>query len=499
MATSLNPPYAALTDSDLIVRCIDQRIFDVAPPSESNCRKNSRRIAKALAIIGGPIARLPFVRIPMKHAGENTFYQIILVYGNTTSYGAVISWCFLKIVDSQMTSRTSDEVALTEINKSPCFKTTLKIGLTAMGVLAQVPLAYLAYYYNDKDILYPIAVLVMDSAFPIYSLLLSAEEISRRQRLAPYEKKLVEFKNKTKATLQKIQYDLIKNKNQVKSCFEELNSLQSQSNLTSQEKVRHYLATILNKHQPEDAIPYTRSCPVLLGRGLSGACGVVLGVSQCYFMYTLGSFATKEMWDNEFATYTVAGFITACTAYLNFDVVMKSTLKTYDMVIDYFQDKDLRSSASYLQPKLWSGLQLLGLITTGLSYSGPMQACADFYEGDMRIAMQVTSVISTMMLTTYALNELINDLVVGHSLKWGGKEIKQLAKMHSELQYVIDIVDKSPLIEFAYFLKVLPEDVMTKWRDELGISADDLGQCLQQIKERQPLLEQSMSSRLEEL
>ena len=443
-----------------------------AYPEESRMRKAVKRISQGIALLGGFAARIPFISVPLQYAGENKVYGIILVYGNTASYGSVISWCLLKMVNAEF-----DPLSKQKSSSNDCQRGLLKTFLIGVGLAAQIPFAYMSYVYNHRNIIFPISVFVMDSSFPIYSLMLTSEEIIKRRHLSQVERKLHQFKQLLISRLEINHHTLVSGDAAGRLNYIERLQHIKQLNETPDHQIKEYFAVLLSiaPNAPSTDHWLVRGGRHLLARGT----GAAIGLSQLFFLGTLSYLATKEITDNSIACYGVAGFITTCNAYLNMGMVIQTCVKTYDYTIQFFKGQRPTSLASIFYPKLKKALLILGLATVGLSYSGPMQVCQDYYTGNTRITMQALSVIGTIMMAGYAVTDLIEDLINHLALMHSDPHLRQLAEINQEIKRLLTLIDKSPLIEFTQLLNLLPAELIDHWRAKLKLTSENIQEYLE--------------------
>ncbi len=454
------------------VTYIHDRVIEGIPSAESRAHKVAKRTLQSCAALGGFLARLTVVKVILKYAGDNRAYGIVLVYGNTVSYGSLISWCLLKVVNSEMASISKEEKCLIESKLSSCQQGLLKTALVAIGMVAQVPSAYIAYIYNDKNVLFPIALLSIDSAYPIYSLFLTTEEILKHRRFSAFERKIYSLKQEVIQCIQHHCSVIIHSEETIGMTYlEELRNIGHLENLPK-ENVKNYFEFLLCSH----FLPSSQPDSILIsgGRFMAKGAGLLLACSQLYFVYTLGYSASRELTDDIALRYTAAGIITACNAYLGAKVLVNSCIKTYDYVVNVLRGREKKTVASILAPKLRTCLQLVGLATISLSYAGPLQVSEDYFEGNMRTYMKITSVLEIMIISTYAIRELVDDMIKYKLSKSGSPYAKRLIELDRQMQHLITLIERSPFVEFIKLLDVLPTNLLNLWLNKLQLTSEQL-------------------------
>ena len=89
-------------------------------------------------------------------------------------------------------------------------------------------------------------------------------------------------------------------------------------------------------------------------------------------------------------------------------------------------------------------------------------------------------------------NFIIDDVVAVHIIKKGTDEERAILKIHKKMNRLIRVFDKSSLIEFARFTKIIPVDLLRKMKRKFKITEEGLDEYLVknlgQREEQLPLL-----------
>lgn len=455
-----------------LVLYIHNKMLSRLPSRDNRCRLIAHKIFQLLAILAGPLARIPFLNVPLKYGGDNKPYGIVLAIGNTLSFGSVISWCLLKLVASATSSLTEEERRLVQFKRGRCCLIALKIGAVATGVLSRTPFAYLAYHYNDNNILYTIPVLLIDSAYPIYSIALTGERILERKKLIGFEKKLAALKIDLINCLRQSMEGLAqKNPSKRKSFLAALKLLLSENTDSKEMRVKTYVKALFDASLN---IPEQESPKIKHGRFVIKGISLILGLFQCYFIHTLSYAAALEMTNDPDASYAISIPVTASGAYLGLKIITSTCVKTFNVALDFFRCRRKTKLPDIFMPRLKICLSLTALVITGFSYAPPMQVCEDFYEGDWRTFMQVITVFETIAIGLFAIMDLLDEFIEVQIERVGDEEAKQLVMINHQITELIFVIEKSPMIEFAKFVKIIPEECSKQWTDKLLIQSQQL-------------------------
>ena len=98
------------------------RILKKDKVEEKTAHLVSRRLLQVVGVIGGFAGRFPFVQMNLDFAGENKVYGVALAAGSSISFGYLVSYAFLEIIQDQMGPLSPEERVLMESRLSPTLK-----------------------------------------------------------------------------------------------------------------------------------------------------------------------------------------------------------------------------------------------------------------------------------------------------------------------------------------------------------------------------------------
>lgn len=460
------------------IRYTHQQVIKQKPANESQTVKVARYVLNGIAIVAGPLARLPFLAVPLKFGGEGEgreVYGVVLAVSNTLSYGLVISWCLTHLITRMTVSKSEEEKRLMEFRMGCCARTLLKTVAVATGVLSRLPFAYIAYHYNDNNIFYPIPVLLIDSAYPIYSLFLSGEQLANRRCFNRFDEELKLLKKKLILCLKSNQNLLVDRSISTRDAYlEKFQLVINREDLKSVEQVRELFKVLCQAPK----ISQNKNKFVGIGRTAAKGLGYGLGIIQSYFIHTISYACAEELVDDTASRYAISVGATLCGAYLGFNIMKKTCVRTYNFVLNKCLGKTTTNLSDIVMPKLKKSLELIGFIVVAFSYAPPLQVCMDYYTGNFQIFMGAVTVLETIMVASFAISDLINEFVQISAIRWGSQEARQLVHVQKQLRQLIDVVRKCPLIEFALLVKVLPEECYKQLTEGLEIKLEDLDRFL---------------------
>lgn len=473
--------YAPLRDQDTMVVYInDKMINQRAGVRETSCKV---RTLQLFGIIGGPVARIPFWNVVADYAGKNRIYGDVLGLCNTLSYGSVISWCYLKIISDFTKPLSPEEQQMISSGLSSGKKTAIKVGVVLLGVFAQIPFAYMSYEYNNKSLLFPISVFVLDSAYPIYSLYLAQAEAIKRKRQSEFEKDLRSLKQEMIACLENYR-DFLSNcpKESRNTHLERINAIKIMANANTIDKIKQFFEVILLAQDISE--PKKEGCLRRCGRWVAKGIGATLAGAQVIFLGTLSGDAVANREESPVKFYSAAAAVGLCYAYLGLDVMVMTTSKTYDYVINSCLRRNRKNLAESLGSNLRRILLLLGYATTAFAYAGPMQVCEDLYGGNFRLFMEITSVTATILMSLYTISDLIDDITEYNQLKWGDENTKLLIQLDQQIREFLVVIDKCPGRDFIQLAKLIPKSLLDNWRKKHSSDLTRLKNVFDNLDER---------------
>ncbi len=173
------------TPSSEINEYISERLINQKEPSWSTTRKLTDIALKVIFGGGiGVLATIPFAPLSVHFSkrlnipGEKAI-GYILATANSSSYFFITLWANLENVEGLTTPKTQLEKKITQKDNLAYLASSYFVAVT-LGLVSQVPFAYLAYDQNKQNLLMPILIIVADSSFPILSVNRAIKSITTR-------------------------------------------------------------------------------------------------------------------------------------------------------------------------------------------------------------------------------------------------------------------------------------------------------------------------------
>lgn len=446
---------------------IEKQLIEGQTVRETRVHRIVRNSLQATVVTAGMAARLAYVRVSLAYS--NSVFGIVLASNSGLSFGAVLAWCFLNVIHDKLAPLSPEEEELLRSRLPKRLRLLVTVSVVTAGVMAKTPFAYIVYVYNNKEWLYPLLTLLVDSGYPIYSLHLSAEALLKRRQIASFERRLSQVKDKLISKLEGMRTKLAamskSERTQVLSQLDGLQTLTTLSNPSTE-----YLKVLLSNSMKSQG----ENRSIKVGRVGAAAGGLVLTVSQMIFVGVLAYHGAKLFTEYEVGAITTVIFVVICNFFLSFEVLIKTSIKTYDVGVKCLRRIPQQSLAGSLYPKIQASLMIVSLGIVALSYSGPLQVCRDNFSGNFGVFMQVTSVMATVLLSLTAMFALTDDIIAEGGIRFGSPEHRQLLRLDTNLQRLIRLLKESPFVEFLLFLKCLPREKYTAWLNKLQLKQEDI-------------------------
>lgn len=468
---------------------INHQLIEDQPIDESKVHLLARRTFQGYAILAGTLARVPFISIITKWAGDRKILGYTLAGGSAISFGAFISWCMLNIVDAKMRPLSVDESELLKSRIPKKYMVAITIVVIATGVIAQIPLAVMAFEYNNHNFIYPLGALLVDSGYPIYSLQLTAESLLKMRFRSSQEKKMLSLKGKFIKKLETNRLCLGRSQSEWRTWIAEWKCIEAME--PDNRRVQSFLQFALSL-KGENKTP-KKGCLSKTGNVGAMGVGVVLAVSQLIFAAMLTYVGTQTFTSNKIALYSVSSLVVLCSLYLNLSVMAQSTSKIYYLGLGLLNGQPPSSIEMRMYSKTYLTLMFFSLATSALAFVGPLQVSNDYFQGAFKEYMAITCIIGTVLLSMHAMTALSESIVRSGGNCCGSRDNKDLIKLDEGLQRLIHLLNECPTIDFVNLLKNVPREKLVKWMYKADIAHDDIQQFLDEVEdaagEKKPLIQ----------
>ena len=476
------------SDQCHIALFIDKNIINSAYVQESKVHLLARRFFQSLSIIAGFIGRVPFIEMNLKLGGSSKLYGGILAYGTCASFGYLVSYSLLEIVNSQMRLFSKEENDLRESRIGHTTKKVIFISSMILGFSTQIPFAYIAYKYNSpstlnpKRLLMPVMVISIDSWVSTYSGYMGLKTLKKARSLEIYEKQLVQVRSKMASLIECNRQLLVSAGNEVQMDFiESYERIRDYSDISDRVKGLYILFT---KKVSNQTLAPSR-CSKYIDRTVK-AYGYLCAICNIGTLGYIAWHGTNELINNNAANVTVTSLYVGTALYLNATAIPETAVKLFNLFKNIFTCNHEPTLSDQLTPKLSFSLKALGLVTAGLSYGPSFEIAKDYYgfKDNLNLFMEVTLSCATIFLVSMAIFSITNQILEFKIEKMGTEGEKKLIEIHKKMENLGFVLNSSPLIEVALFLKILPENLFNELIDRTAITVSNLDSYIQKNKGR---------------
>lgn len=490
------PLVREVTYRSRLIIFLDTRLLEDQLPVETQVHLVARRLLQGGTTAVSFLARIPFIPLSLKFAGDNHVYGGFLAYGACASFGYLVAFSSLEIIDEQMRPMTREERFLLESRVGPCLKKTFFISSIVLGTITQIPFAFIAYKYNEPStinpggVLAPIFIVLVDSWVSTYSAYMGMRSLRDRQSLTDYEKGLVHIRSQMQSFIDTNRELLALIDREEQSTFvETFNSIQALE--CEEDRVKQLYIHLSTRVSDKAYVPSClTTCLNYFFFGYGGLCALTnigaLGYIAWYGMDQLANTLGLNV--------TVTTLYVGTALYLNTTAIPHTAVKLFNLARSIFTCSYRPTLADSLTPKLSFVSKGLGLVTTALAYGTAMQLSRDYFNEEewLEIYMSITLTSATTCLVSMAILSITDSLLEKKVERYGTEDEKQLMIIHQKMKIFSQMLQRSPLFETASLLKILPAEVFASLTEHTAITLDNLTAYIQaqvQATERAPLIQ----------
>lgn len=411
--------------------------------------------------IGGAVPNIP---VALKFGGKNVALGITVATSNFTTRTFLVTWSFHNMIDGEIGREGRIRRQISGKNLSVSQRVAIKVAVFTVSVFAQTPRAYLAYVYNNHEVLYAILTYLSLVAVPAYSLDLSFTAALQVRKLTSFERSL----NKISKDVQK----------QIQNCRSKLLTLSHddrQRLLVSLTHLGHNtpkaaVAALFVKIWTEGSLPpkpetTTQKAKKIAAKILSGITSAATIAAQTGFLAWVGIKGSQSFWDNAGFNYTLGVIIFLSNLYLTTKVMRRRSETLFKQILfKPLQVLTGNSVVSTLMPVKRAAAGAVALPVSAFSTGTMVQAVNDYVTGDIGYVLKVLVPLSMFLLGHEAINELVDELFTELILACDSSETdKDLLKLDRALKRLKFIVGAMSPENFAKLLLILPDDVFANF------------------------------------
>ncbi|MCP5504012.1 MAG: hypothetical protein H7A41_02540 [Chlamydiales bacterium] len=476
-----------------LVIFIDRTLVQGISAVETTCHLVGRRILQGTCVTASFIGRIPFIPLSIAYAGSNAVYGGFLAYGSTASFGSLVAYSFLKIIDSQMRPLTPEEHYLLHTRIGPTAKKVILVFGLLLGVGTQIPFAILAYKYNKASTLnpgrylMPAMVIAIDSWVSTFSGYMGLRAIGEKRARTSYEKDLDAIRGKMLGFIEENQelFTIANRETQLGfvEAYQRIKAVHE-----SGDRVNQFYTLCTRRISSVNLTPplWAKVADTII-KGYGYICAACNIGTMGYVAY-LG---TKVVGLDVVVTVLYCG----TALYLNTTAIPATASKLFNLAKSLFTCSYRPTLGDQLSPKLSFILKALTLSTASLSYGMAMQVSEDYYEDHewLKICMEVTLTSATTFLVSMAMLTIADDIVETTVEKFGSEEEKQILEVYQKMRHFHAILAASPFLDFAMQIRAIPADALAVLMEKTDITLENLDEYIRthlpQHNASTPLLE----------
>ncbi len=463
---------ATMSGDDTLVKYI--HTFCIEGPlrgtHESINLKVTRRALKAIACGVAVWGSMPSIAIAKRYAIPNTALGNVYSTANVITYTMVLTWAYHGVIDSTFSAHGEAERKLEGLI-SLAAKVGVKVLAVGLGVAAQSPRAFLAYYFNgdgsSRSVEDAALVYLAPSALTIISMDKTFSAILRRRgvREEAHQKveacKVLLIGNKMRGIPGKIgDFRRLLASLPDKTGLRELTG-------TPEEQVMQLIRMICEAPVLAPKTTYQKvagAVSLIFGGGILGVTSTVAHIAFGLYI-TKQAVATIEPNSTAADQWGAGVAVTLTNLYLtilvNLGVSLAMTHKLLTKPVEILQGD---SMATRLRVKTRTLLGLTLIVTSCLSLAPLFESIDTFFEGKFRDVMTYTTPPGVIFMFVMAMEELA-DIIVEQSVNIPGLGIeleRELVALDEALRCLSETVTRASPVKYAELLNGLPEDLFSK-------------------------------------
>ena len=396
--------------------------------------------------------RFPFKAICLKLGGNN-YKGWALAAGNIASYTALIFWALYSMVDDTLSPKSDTKKMLL---RSSCCHTFARVSTaSAIGIAAQLPFAYLAYQYNDNEIIMPILILATDTIIPTYSSYLSMKQFSNLREYLEFPKDLKVAQKEIRALLTEAKQVILRLDENSDAYVEKMNEV---ARSADSDKLQALLLFLQSNRKPKAL--NSKSCLK----------------STCFRVYQLALLAllTGDMiaigaigyngWKTldhdrspEHAYIAGAAFSVLANLYLFGMCIEETGNKIFKLITGNYE----KTLADRTLPKSSFVAKALGTMTACLSWGPSVQVGKDYFDGYFSYWQQATMSGATVLLVLTAIIDVIDAALQQLILFSNEQKTIRAIKAVEIIDQITDVLDHIKPQDLRTYLNDLPQEFKT--------------------------------------
>ncbi|NNM43798.1 MAG: hypothetical protein HKM07_05595 [Chlamydiae bacterium] len=477
--------------------------------TESALHKSIKATSWGLAFVVGMVGNLTFVNLAGEPAcleygngtavptfnqtdpegsclSYNEPYRWTLVVSNAASFGILTTWALLKLVNQVVVVRSAEEKRLSKPEINKCLRIVAKTGAVFLGVVSQIPFAFMAYKYNDNSIPFGVAIVASNFGYPAYSLDLTFQAALRKRNFSPFEKNLYEVKANLLACFQRKKESFLGMSREEKLRFADAIEAIETSEDSDANKLASYLRLFLESDLSNTQIQ--NSFSIKAGIFASITIGLFLSAMTLSHNWMGGYQGAAEITnllspeDNEkygeAIRQSAAAFVTACSSYLTVKLISGSVTSIFGASTQIVKRKFIPPLSFQLMPTTTTVLKTIALGLAGTCWGAAVQFSRDYFLGNSSKLIEIGSSLANAVLVSTAMQTTSDEAVALYARKYGTNDDKRIIKVVDGIDNIVSKLNETSMRNFAKGLHSMINLLGDRWANDLGITTAALNEYL---------------------
>ncbi|MDX8430224.1 MAG: hypothetical protein SNF33_00205 (plasmid) [Candidatus Algichlamydia australiensis] len=452
----------AETDSNILNYFVNSTINN-SNPIESRQKKITRVAAQIGASTFLALSSIPFIRPSLEFAGDATPLNIALgwylVGCNLTSFGILDAYSISNMIGEYIRPLSSDEVEMFSVSTNRRVDLLLRIGSVSTACILSIPRAYVGYEYNNDSALFAILAASGSIPIPSYSTYLTLNHIKSNAFLTGVESRLQESKAEVINQINSFCASLpLQTEEELKEVLSEFNALQ-QVESTSQKVSRLFQILQNNTQSSKD---YSNEKLIKLGKYSVKVVSCGLSLSVIGYLGVVSYNFVESISDSTICGVASGTIVSACSSYLTTKLLLNASTSYYSSAVNLFRCSTKKTWGLRNNKKITIASKLIASIINAFAFAPTLQVISDNFSGFSRTYMYSTVPLSFYIICSHLSLMLVDEAMEQYSYHMNTDAISEIINFKKRLVKFANVVDKSPLIEYAKFIKILSENEMSE-------------------------------------
>ncbi len=456
------------TRNSLIEGYINNTIIEEQDVQESKIRLIAKNSLKFIGILSAGMSKIPFVPINLQ-LQEMGDFRFVLAGGNTLGFWALESWSITHIVDDIFGSANEKENLLTKDQIKSIHKIISIFSAIVLSVASQAVIAYLAYEYNDKNIIMPV-MMFPALYFPFYSTYLSVNKIFQIKSFSSFEKKLDSLRQKLIASIKNNHnYFIEKSKEKKIDYVNRFHVIKKQ-----EDRLNYFLLDILKENRNIEA-----ETQQAIGMKIASLIGAFLTINQLALLGIIAYVGGIQSTSSQIGGIVALLVTISSNLYLTGLSHIRTVKRIFKGIYDFTFCQHKASLPEQLSPKFNLSLKLIGVVISLLAWGPTVQIAGDYIDNySYKLYNQIVVSIGVTIMILMANLDILDTFVNMKILARGSMHEKDVMKVNDNFIKFMEIINKSSILEIAKFIKCLPADILDSLLNDHKISKKELDEYI---------------------